>query len=87
MWYTILPAMPPSFFLLIVTINLNNWSFYFIKIGEMKSSNQEQKQRERCSKLSKRIINTLTLFVCLVICGYIVHVIILGLNNQTLVLN
>ena len=34
-WYTVIPTLPMFFFLIVVIINLKNWSDYYFKVGEM----------------------------------------------------
>ena len=35
--YTVLAILPVTFFSLAIILNLNNWIFYYFKIGEMAS--------------------------------------------------
>jgi hypothetical protein len=53
MWYTILPELPVTFMLLVVIINLQNWSTYYFKIGDMAMTVDLQRQEDPQTKRLK----------------------------------
>lgn len=69
MWFSIVPALPTFFFLLVVIVNLNNWCFYYFKICDMARS-VEMKIMTESEKLTlkkwKLVINVFTV-VCICI--------------------
>jgi len=65
---SVLTLLPLSIFLIAVIVNLNNWIFYYFKIGEM-ASHVDQRAQRYADKVKltrvKTILNYLTTFFAL----------------------
>lgn len=53
MWYTLLPELPVTFMMLVVVINLQNWSTYYFKIGEMAMQVDSFRKEDKLTKRYK----------------------------------
>lgn len=69
---------------MVVTLNLNNWAFYYIKIGEMSQTSEEYRRRSKTDAMFKKVINFLTFVVMSVIFAYMCYLITIGVKyNET----
>ena len=69
--------MPVSFFTIAVILNLNNWIFYYFKIGEMASHIDERaKKHANLSDLKRysKILNRITIFCILAVSTFLTYV-------------
>lgn len=81
-WRTILPVLPTSFFMLVVIVNLNSWSFYYFKIEEMAVSAEEYIDKSKHVKKYKATINYLTVIACSIVIAYTIAICIKGTKKN-----
>ena len=78
LWLAVTPVLPVTLLSIAALLNLNNWVFYFIKIGEMASHVDARAMRlgeyKRIKKW-RRILNAWTVLAVLFIVGHSVSVV------------
>jgi hypothetical protein len=82
-WKTVIPVIPVCFFLLVVIINLNNWCFYYFKIGDMARASDLHRPQVKHTKTAKTIINALTIFYILLTLGYSFYICLFSILHDT----
>jgi hypothetical protein len=72
--YTVLAVLPVTFFSIAIILNLNNWIFYYFKIGEMASLiDQQASQLGDVHQIKKYrvFLNFMTGLLILILCLFV----------------
>ena len=80
-----LSTMPVTFFTIAVILNLNNWIFYYFKIGEM-ASHIDDRAKIHANladlKRNSKILNLITALSIIVVSVFLTYVTVLSLKNS-----
>jgi hypothetical protein len=71
----IIVVLPVVFLSVAVVINLRNWIYYYIKIGEMAYKNEQTKDTFRFFKNAKLHTNVLNVFTHVIITGQLLFLV------------
>jgi hypothetical protein len=86
-WRTILPILPVAFFMLVVIINLNSWSFYYFKIEEQAVSAQNYVEKSKQVKKYKTIVNYTSIIASSCVIIYTLAICIKGSKDNSNLFN
>ena len=62
----VIPTMPVCFILLVAIMNLNNWVFYYFKIGDLASKLRGERNN---SQTKEKVVNAVTAIAALQVVG------------------